>query len=57
MSLDYLKKLNKRYEDWILSYNEGPLFVINADELDFKNDPEDLGEVIDKVSSQLHGLF
>ncbi|WP_236975690.1 deoxynucleoside kinase [Membranihabitans maritimus] len=57
MSLDYLKKLNKRYEDWILSYNEGPLLVINADELDFKNDPEDLGEVIDKVSSQLHGLF
>lgn len=57
MSLDYLKKLNKRYEDWVESYNEGPKLIINSDELDFKNDPSDLGTVIDKVSSQLHGLF
>src|SRR5690606_10226845 len=57
MSLDYLKKLNKRYEDWVSSYNDGPVLVINSDELDFKDDPTDLGTVIDKVSSQLHGLF
>ncbi len=57
MSLDYLKKLNKRYEDWVKTYDEGPKLIINSDELDFKNDPTDLGTVIDKVSSQLHGLF
>lgn len=57
MSLDYLKKLNKRYEDWVTTYKDGPLLIINSDELDFKNDPSDLGTVINKVSSQLHGLF
>jgi len=57
MSLDYLKKLNMRYESWIDSYDEGKLLVIDADETDFINNPEDLGKIIDMVSSQLHGLF
>ncbi len=57
MSLDYLKKLNKRYEDWIATYEEGKLLIIDADHIDFINNPEDLGKIIDMVSSQLHGLF
>ncbi len=57
MSLDYLKKLNQRYENWIASYDKGPLLIVNADETDFVNDPEDLGKIIDSVSSQIHGLF
>lgn len=57
MSLDYLKRLNQRYEDWIGNYQEGRLLVINVDNLDFKNNPEDLGQVIDMVRAELHGLF
>ncbi|MFK8104603.1 MAG: deoxynucleoside kinase [Saprospiraceae bacterium] len=57
MSLDYLKRLNERYDTWISSYTEGRLLIINADEVDFKNNPADLGEIINKVSSNLHGLF
>jgi len=57
MSLDYLKSLNKRYNDWIESYNDGPLLIINADEIDFFNNPEDLGKVVEQVQGQLHGLF
>ncbi len=57
MSLDYLKKLNARYESWVRDYQDGRLLIIDADNLDFRNSPEDLGAVIDKVSSQLHGLF
>ncbi len=57
MSLDYLKHLNERYENWISGYREGKLLIIEVDELDFKNNPEDLGLIIEKVSSQLHGLF
>ncbi|HMQ49864.1 MAG TPA: deoxynucleoside kinase [Saprospiraceae bacterium] len=57
MSLDYLKRLNKRYEDWISNYNEGRLLVINADEVDFINNPEDLGKVVNLVQAELHGLF
>ena len=57
MSLDYLKRLNERYENWIADYTEGPLLIINADELDFKENPEDLGKVVDLVRAELHGLF
>ncbi len=57
MSLDYLKRLNERYENWIANYKEGRLLVINVDNIDFKNDPEDLGKVINMVNTELHGLF
>jgi len=57
MSLDYLKRLNQKYEKWISSYTEGKLLIIDADNLDFKNNPEDLGSIINSVSSELHGLF
>lgn len=57
MSLDYLKLLNQRYETWIDGYAEGKLLIINADDLDFFNRPEDLGNVISQVQAELHGLF
>lgn len=57
MSLDYLKRLNERYEDWISQYDAGPLLTLNADELDFSNNPEDLGKIIESIDAQLNGLF
>lgn len=57
MSLDYLKRLNDRYEAWISKYQEGKLLIINADEVDFENNAEDLGRIIDQVQAELHGLF
>lgn len=57
MSLDYLKRLNEKYEKWISSYRDGKLLIIDADKLDFKNNPEDLGSIINSVNSELHGLF
>ena len=57
ISLDYLKRLNERYDSWISTYDEGKLLVINVDEVDFINRPEDLGVIINKVRAELHGLF
>lgn len=57
MSLDYLKRLNERYENWISGYKEGRLLIIPADDVDFQNHPEDLGKVVDMVRAELHGLF
>jgi len=57
MSLDYLKRLNERYEDWINNYTEGKLLVIDVDNFDFENNPEDLGTVVNYVNRELHGLF
>jgi deoxyadenosine/deoxycytidine kinase len=57
ISIDYLKRLNERYETWIDGYDKGNLLVINADEVDFINNPEDLGMVVNLVQGELHGLF
>jgi deoxyadenosine/deoxycytidine kinase len=57
MSLDYLKRLNRRYEDWINDYKEGNILIIDVDSVDFANKPEDLGKVISQVDAKLHGLF
>ena len=55
--LDYLKSLNDRYEDWISHYDQGKLLVVDVNELDFRNKPEDLGAVIEQVDAQINGLF
>ncbi|MCC6816706.1 MAG: deoxynucleoside kinase [Saprospiraceae bacterium] len=57
MSLDYLKKLNQRYDQWIEKYNHSPVLVVNADELDFINKKEDFGIIVEQVNSHLNGLF
>lgn len=55
--LDYLKRLNKYYNGWIDEYREGPLLIIDANNIRFAENPEHLGEIISRVESQLHGLF
>ena len=55
--LDYLKRLNERYEAWISTYKEGKLLIIDVNNIDFENNPEHLGEIISKVDSNIHGLF
>jgi len=55
--IDYLTRLNERYEAWISEYTHGKLLIIDTDDLDFSNNPEDLGFIIDKVNAELNGLF
>ena len=56
ISIEYLSALNQRYDRWVEEY-KGPVLVIEADDLDFKNRPEDFQEVIDKIDAELFGLF
>lgn len=55
--LDYLSKLNEKYKNWIDGYTEGKLLVLDKDNLDFANNPEDLGLVIQRIEREIHGLF
>ena len=55
--LDYLKRLNERYEAWISTYKEGKLLIIDVDDIDFENNPEHLGEIINKIDGEINGLF
>ena len=55
--IDYLKKLNERYEEWINTYTIGKLLIVDVDNTDFTENPEDLGNVIEKINAEIHGLF
>jgi deoxyadenosine/deoxycytidine kinase len=55
--LDYLKSLNERYENWINSYTAGKLLIFDVDNINFQDNPEDLGKIIEGVQANLHGLF
>lgn len=55
--IDYLTKLNERYKEWIDGYTAGNLLIIDVDNINFSEKPEDLGFVINKIDAELHGLF
>ena len=55
--IDYLSRLNERYEAWISSYEHGHLLIIDVDGLDFQQNKEDLGHIIDKIDAEINGLF
>ena len=55
--LDYLTRLNERYEAWISEYTKGKLLIIDVDDINFSENKEDLGKVITKIDAEIHGLF
>lgn len=57
ISIDYLSKLNQKYENWIQGYQEGKLLIIEVDDLDFVEHPEDFGLILEKIDAELNGLF
>lgn len=57
IGLDYLKGLNDRYEKFIGEDYKGRVLTIDADNLDFENNPEDLAIITDKIDAELYGLF
>ena len=57
ISIDYLSRLNERYEAWVTTYDKGKLLIIDVDEIDFVNSPEDLGNIINRIYAEINGLF
>ncbi|MDO5978354.1 deoxynucleoside kinase [Flavivirga spongiicola] len=57
ISIDYLSRLNERYEAWIHGYTKGKLLIIDVDNLNFVDNPEDLGSVINTIDAEINGLF
>jgi deoxyadenosine/deoxycytidine kinase len=56
ISIDYLSKLNERYNAWIDAYKDKKL-IVDVDTVKFDERPEDLSLVINKVDAEMHGLF
>lgn len=57
ISIDYLSRLNERYEAWIQNYDKGKLLIIDVDKLNFVDNQEDLGFAVNKIDAELYGLF
>jgi deoxyadenosine/deoxycytidine kinase len=57
ISIDYLSRLNERYEAWVHNYNKGNLLIIDVDNINFVDKPEDLGDIINRIDAEIHGLF
>ena len=57
ISIDYLMRLNNKYENWIGNYKEGKLLIIDVNDLDFVEREEDFGYILDRIDAELNGLF
>ena len=55
--LDYLNRLNERYEAWVSTYNKGEMLIIDVDNNNFHEDKEDLGGIITSIDGKLNSLF
>ena len=57
IQLEYLENLNQRYDDFIYNKYHGRVMTIEKDGLDFQHQPKDLAKIIDRIDSELFGLF
>ena len=55
--LSYLENLNEKYENWISSYKNGKLLIVDVNTIKFAENPADFGEIINKIDAELYGLF
>jgi deoxyadenosine/deoxycytidine kinase len=55
--IDYLKRLNEYYNNWLDKYEDGRLLVIDIDKINFDENKSDLAKVIQMVEAEVNGLF
>ncbi len=53
ISIDYLSRLNERYEAWTSTYNKGNIIKIDVDEIDFVENKQDLELIILKIDNEV----
>lgn len=49
ISIDYLSRLNERYEAWISTYDKGEILIIDVDDLDFVEKKDDFMRIVSKI--------
>ena len=54
--LDYLTRLNERYEAWIEQYNKGNVLIIDIDEINFAENEQDLNDIIKKTNVEINKI-
>ena len=56
ISIEYLSRLNERYEAWIHDYSKDNLITLEVDNLNFVDRSEDLQQVIQTIDSKLENM-
>ena len=57
LQLDYLKNLNRLYDEFIYKKYPGRVLTVDVDHLDFLNRKADLASITDRIDAMLFGLF
>jgi len=55
--IDYLKNLNSHYEEWIGGYDKGKLLIVDVNQMDFVEYPEDFSSIVQRIDREMYGLF
>ena len=53
ISIEYLSRLNERYDAWISNYTSGKLLKINVDDLDFVENKSDYETILELIKKEL----
>lgn len=53
ISIEYLSRLNERYEAWITNYDHGKLLKINVDDIDFVEKESDYTKILDMIKIEI----
>ena len=55
ISFKYLEKINQAFNDFFFHYNDSPLLVVNASNIDFVHVPEDFEDLVNRIQSTQSG--
>ena len=55
MDWKYIDELNQIYNEYFFRYDKGPLVIINTNDIDFVNNPDDLKAIIDFIKQPSEG--
>ncbi len=53
ISIEYLSRLNERYEAWITNYDKGKLLKINVDDIDFVEKKSDYELILSLIKKEI----
>jgi len=56
ISIDYLSRLNERYEAWISTYDKNKMIIIDVNDIDFVEDKNDFNSVVEEIEKGLNKI-
>jgi len=56
MRWDYVREVARAYSEFFFAYNDGPLLIVDASEIDFVGNPEDRAALLEVISHTRAGV-